>query len=85
MSPVMAAPPSKRANSPSATKLDDPLLTISEVLWELREEPEKPLARSTFDRWRALGNAPKCIKLPNGSLRIRRSALERFLRGCEER
>jgi predicted DNA-binding transcriptional regulator AlpA len=49
------------------------LLTIAEVLAELK------VARSTFDTWRCLGTAPECIKLPNGQLRIRRSALDAWL------
>jgi predicted DNA-binding transcriptional regulator AlpA len=51
----------------------DPLLTVGEVLAELR------VARSTFDTWRALGTAPTCIKLPNGQLRVSRSALDSWL------
>jgi predicted DNA-binding transcriptional regulator AlpA len=51
----------------------DPLLTLAEVLAELKT------ARSTFDTWRVLGTAPECIKLPNGQLRIRRSALDAWL------
>ena len=68
---------------PRATS--DRLLTMQEVLWELRDpqDPEKPLARSTFDRWRAIGKAPKVIKLPNGQLRVRRSDLDDFLVSCE--
>ena len=48
-------------------------LTVAEVCAELR------IARSTFYEWRAKGRAPRCIKLPNGDLRIRRSELERWL------
>ena len=51
----------------------DPLLTLAEVLAELK------VARSTFDTWRVLGIAPECMKLPNGQLRIRRSALDAWL------
>lgn len=51
----------------------DPLLTLAEVLSELK------VARSTFDTWRVLGTAPECIKLPNGQLRIRHSALDAWL------
>jgi predicted DNA-binding transcriptional regulator AlpA len=51
----------------------DPLLTLAEVLAELK------VARSTFDTWRVLGTAPECIKLPNGQLRTRRSALDAWL------
>jgi predicted DNA-binding transcriptional regulator AlpA len=62
----------------------DELLTIAEVCAELRDDDGKPLSRATFYRWRTLGKAPKCLKLPNGSIRIRRSALERFLDQCAE-
>lgn len=51
----------------------DPLLTIAEILVEIK------VARSTFDTWRSLGSAPECIKLPNGQIRVRRSALESWL------
>jgi predicted DNA-binding transcriptional regulator AlpA len=51
----------------------DALLTIAEVLAELQ------VARSTFDTWRGVGSAPECIKLPNGQIRVRRSALEAWL------
>ena len=40
-------------------------LTVAELCSELR------IARSTFYEWRAKGRAPRCIKLPNGDLRIR--------------
>lgn len=61
----------------------DDLLTIAEVCAELGTE-EKPLARATFYRWRATGKGPKCLKLPNGSVRVKRSALEAFIDSCEE-
>ena len=47
-------------------------LTVAEVCAELR------IARSTFYEWRAKGRGPRCIKLPNGELRIRRAELERW-------
>ncbi|WP_328647169.1 helix-turn-helix domain-containing protein [Amycolatopsis sp. NBC_00348] len=50
------------------------LLTIAEVCEELNE-----IARSTFYEWRAKNRAPKCIKLPNGEIRVRRSDLEHWL------
>ena len=46
-------------------------LTIADLCEELG------IARSTFYDWRAKGRAPKCIKLPNGDLRIRRVDFER--------
>lgn len=45
---------------------------------------EYGIARSTFYDWRAKGRAPRCIKLPNGELRIRRSDLEQWERSCED-
>lgn len=61
----------------------DDLLTIAEVCAELGTE-EKPLSRATFYRWRATGKGPKCLKLPNGSVRVKRSSLEAFIDSCEE-
>ncbi|MEV1200280.1 MULTISPECIES: helix-turn-helix transcriptional regulator [Microbispora] len=49
---------------------NDQLLTVPEVLAELGG-----VSRRTFYRWRELGHAPKCIKLPNGELRVWRSEL----------
>ena len=53
-------------------------LTLAQLCEELQ------IARSTFYDWRAKGRAPKCIKLPNGDLRVRRADLERWLAGLEE-
>lgn len=53
-------------------------LTVEDVCKELG------IARSTFDDWRAKGRAPKCLKLPNGKLRIRRSDLDSWLNSCLE-
>ncbi|KDA44955.1 AlpA family transcriptional regulator [Frankia sp. BMG5.23] len=54
------------------------LLSLAQVLAELGDE-HSPLARSTFDDWRARGVAPKIIKLPNGQLRIDRHDLNVWL------
>ncbi|WP_277670904.1 helix-turn-helix transcriptional regulator [Saccharomonospora viridis] len=48
-------------------------LTVAQLCAEL------DIARSTFYEWRAKGRAPRCIKLPNGEIRIRRSDLDRWL------
>jgi excisionase family DNA binding protein len=52
-------------------------LTIAEVCEDL------DISRRTFYEWRAKGKAPKCIKLPNGDLRIYRTEYQRWLAGCE--
>jgi excisionase family DNA binding protein len=53
-------------------------LTIAEVCEDLG------VARSTFYEWRTKGRAPRCIKLPNGDIRINRADYERWLRALEE-
>ena len=53
-------------------------LTITDVCDELG------IARSTFYDWRAKQRAPRCIKLPNGELRIRRADLDAWLDSCTE-
>ncbi|MCX5153036.1 helix-turn-helix domain-containing protein [Streptomyces sp. NBC_00291] len=54
------------------------MLTLSEVCDELG------IAKSTFYDWRQNKRAPRCIKLPNGDLRVRRSELELWLSECED-
>ncbi|MFV2194777.1 helix-turn-helix transcriptional regulator [Nocardiopsis sp. LOL_012] len=53
-------------------------LTVDEFCEELG------IARSTFNDWRAKGRAPKCAKLPNGQLRIRRAVFEQYMTTLEE-
>jgi predicted DNA-binding transcriptional regulator AlpA len=53
---------------------DDDLLTVPEVLATLRG-----VSKRTFYRWRELGRAPRCIRLPNGELRIARRDLKVWL------
>jgi predicted DNA-binding transcriptional regulator AlpA len=48
-------------------------MTIADVCSELS------ISRSTFYDWRAARKAPRCIRLPNGSLRIRRADLAQWL------
>jgi excisionase family DNA binding protein len=52
--------------------------TITEVCADLS------ISRRTFYEWRAKGKAPRCITLPNGKLRIRRSEYQRWLAAREE-
>jgi predicted DNA-binding transcriptional regulator AlpA len=53
-------------------------MTIADVCDEL------DITRSTFYDWRAKRKAPPCFKLPNGEIRIRRTAFETWLAGLEE-
>ncbi|GAA1562582.1 helix-turn-helix domain-containing protein [Kribbella sancticallisti] len=53
-------------------------LTVTEVCTDLG------VSRSTFYEWRAKGTGPRCIKLPNGEIRVRRVELERWLDSREE-
>ncbi|MPY79844.1 MAG: helix-turn-helix domain-containing protein [Actinophytocola sp.] len=53
-------------------------LTVAEFL------DEYEISRSTWNDWRAKGRAPRCIKLPNGQLRIRRVDIERWEDTLEE-
>nr|WP_103564741.1 helix-turn-helix domain-containing protein [Actinomadura rubteroloni] len=54
-------------------------MTVPQVLAELGG-----LSRRTFYRWRELGLAPACLKLPNGELRIRRCDFREWLDGLSE-
>ena len=54
------------------------LLTLTELLEEL------DVPKSTFFRWKAIGKAPRTIKYPNGSLRVRRRDLDAWLSEHEE-
>jgi predicted DNA-binding transcriptional regulator AlpA len=54
------------------------LLKITEVCEELS------VAESTFYDWRAKNRGPRCIKLPNGGVRVRRGDLDAWLETREE-
>jgi predicted DNA-binding transcriptional regulator AlpA len=64
----------------SSTGRRDELLTVAQLLDELGG-----VSRRTFFRWRELGRAPRCLKLPNGQLRVRRSDLASWLGSCTEK
>jgi excisionase family DNA binding protein len=53
-------------------------LTIADVCADLG------VSRSTFYEWRAKGRSPRCIKLPNGDIRINRAEYELWLTSLEE-
>jgi predicted DNA-binding transcriptional regulator AlpA len=55
------------------------LLTVEEVLDILGGVP-----RSTWDKWRATGQAPRVVKLPSGKLRIAPADLEAWLNELAE-
>jgi predicted DNA-binding transcriptional regulator AlpA len=42
------------------------------------------ISRRTFYEWRATDEAPRCIHLPNGSLRVRRTEYQRWLQNRED-
>ncbi|MFD9629904.1 helix-turn-helix transcriptional regulator [Streptomyces violascens] len=56
----------------------EPHMKLTDVLDEL------DMSRAAFYRLRARGKAPKCIKLPNGHLRFRRSDFDAWLDSHEE-
>jgi predicted site-specific integrase-resolvase len=67
---TQTSPPPSRA---SRTAKPSALLRLAEVCAEL-QVPER-----TFREWRVKGRAPRCIRLPNGQLRISRDELDRWL------
>ena len=69
-------PPATPAEGPGTA--DDLLLTIDEVIAELR------VSRVAFYRWRRLGTGPAVVRLPGGGVRVRRSSLTAWLRRLEE-
>jgi len=61
-----------------AARTGERLLSIEDVIAEL------DVPRATFYRWRQLGRGPKSVRLPNGKIRIRQSALDEWLASLEE-
>jgi predicted DNA-binding transcriptional regulator AlpA len=53
-------------------------LTVDEICTDL------DISRRTFYEWRAKGTAPKCIKLPNGELRVYRAEYRQWLDARED-
>lgn len=74
----MGHPTATRTDPVSTTRAHRTHLTISEVCAELG------IARSTFYDWRAARKAPRCLKLPNGDIRIHRTDLETWLESLED-
>lgn len=48
-------------------------LTVEQLCAELQ------VARSTFYQWRQVGRGPRCVRLPNGAIRVRRADLDAWL------
>ena len=67
--------PRKEASGPPVGQAVDPneKLTVRELCVELK------ISRSTFYDWRQKGRGPRCIRLPNGDLRISRRDLDAWL------
>ncbi|MFE3175059.1 helix-turn-helix transcriptional regulator [Amycolatopsis sp. NPDC059090] len=53
-------------------------LTIADICLDL------DISRRTFHEWRMKGRAPRCLKLPNGDIRIRAAEYARWLDEHEE-
>ncbi|WP_352396474.1 helix-turn-helix domain-containing protein [Kineosporia sp. NBRC 101677] len=53
-------------------------MTVDEVLEELR------VPRRSWQRWRELGTGPRCLRLPNGELRVERPTLDAWLESLRE-
>ncbi|GAA1399537.1 helix-turn-helix domain-containing protein [Pseudonocardia kongjuensis] len=53
-------------------------LTVEQLCAELQ------VARSTFYQWRQLGKGPRCVRLPNGAIRVRRVDLDAWLSALAE-
>lgn len=49
------------------------LLTVPDIIEYLQ------ISRSTWDKWRQNGTAPRAIRLPNGTLRVRESDFAAWL------
>ncbi len=73
MSTHVDQPTPLRASRTARTRL-----TIADVCTDLG------VSRSTFYEWRAKGRGPRCIKLPNGDIRINHTEYERWLATLEE-
>lgn len=70
---------SSRANrAPAAASPRHEFLTLKTVCAELG------ISRSTFYDWRKKGVAPRCIRIPNGDLLIRRADFDRWIESREE-
>jgi predicted DNA-binding transcriptional regulator AlpA len=65
----------RRASTPARARTR---LSIADICEDLG------VSRSTFYEWRTKGRGPRCIKLPNGDIRINRAEYERWIATLEE-
>jgi predicted DNA-binding transcriptional regulator AlpA len=70
--------PATPADEPDGPAAPDALLTLEEVITQLR------VSRAAFCRWRRRGNGPAEVRLPGGGVRFRRSAFREWLRRLED-
>jgi predicted DNA-binding transcriptional regulator AlpA len=75
---VIAAQALVAERSPAPARSGRGTLTIAEICADLG------ISRRTFYEWRAKNRAPRCISLPNGSLRVRRAEYQRWLQTRED-
>jgi predicted DNA-binding transcriptional regulator AlpA len=75
---VIAAQALVAERSPATARTARGTLTVAEICDDLG------ISRRTFYEWRAKNKAPRCISLPNGSLRVRRAEYQRWLRTRED-
>ncbi|WP_242903686.1 helix-turn-helix transcriptional regulator [Actinomadura terrae] len=61
-----------------ARRMNSGWLTVQQILDDLG------IPRRTWQQWRALGRTPRCKRLPNGELRIRRADYDAWLDSLEE-
>jgi excisionase family DNA binding protein len=71
----------RRQEGDPATVADDAdeWLTLDQVAAELK------ISRESLYRWRRRGTGPPSIRLPGGTVRIRRSALTAWLRALQDK
>jgi predicted DNA-binding transcriptional regulator AlpA len=67
----------RRGTAPASGHRRDEKLTVDDVCAELK------ISRSTFYDWRQKRRGPRCIRLPNGALRVRRHDFDDWLTGQE--
>jgi excisionase family DNA binding protein len=70
--------PGTRRRNPIVAGDPDELLTLTQVAAELK------VSREALYRWRRRGTGPPSVRLPGGTVRIRRSALSEWLRTLQD-